>query len=90
MRNVGVLQRWQEDVECQVCMIQGRMTRGAYIRAGSSFSKQAARRIELGSSDVGGGVGLGTSRRTSPSVGCNRALPLSSWMSEREARLFEE
>ena len=47
--------------------------------------KQAARPTELGSEDVvSGGVMLRTSRTMSSSVVCNRPLPASSWMSERE------
>ena len=57
---------------------------------GSSFNKRAARPTELGSADVvSGGVGLRTSRTMSLSVVCNRPLPASSWMSEREGRLCD-
>ena len=56
------------------------------MRIGSSFNKQAARPIELGASGGGGGGELRTSRTMSSSLVCNRLLPASSWMSEREGR----
>ena len=52
---------------------------------GSSFNKQAVRPTELGSVELGGGgVGLRTRRTKSSSVVCNRPLPASFWMSEKE------
>ena len=59
------------------------------MRIGSSFNKQAARRTELGASGVGGDVELRTSRTMLSSVVCNRHLPASSWMSEREGIWYE-
>ena len=78
--------RWQEAVEWQACMTQGRMSRGTYIRIGSSFNNQVARPTALGASGVDGGVELRMSRIVSSSVVCHRPLPASSWMSEREGR----
>ena len=60
------------------------------MQTGSSFSKQASRPTELGLPDlVSGSVGLRTSRTMSSSVVCNRPLPASYWMSERDGRLCE-
>ena len=56
------------------------------MRTGSSINKQAAHPTELGESGVGVGGGLRTSKTTSWSVVCNRPLPASSWMSEKEGR----
>ena len=60
MRNVRVVPRWQEAVEWQARMIQGRMSRGTEKGIGSPFNKQAARPTELGVSGGGGGGGLRT------------------------------
>ena len=60
------------------------------MRMGLSFNKQAERPTEQCSADVVTGcIGLRTSRTMSSSVVCNRPLPASSWMSEKEGRLCE-
>ena len=56
------------------------------MRIGLLFKKQTAHPTELGASDVGGGVGILTSSAMSSSVLCNRPLPASFWMSDREGR----
>ena len=43
MRSVRAVPRWQEAVEWQACMIQGRMINCTQIRTGSSPKRQAAR-----------------------------------------------
>ena len=81
--------RWQEAVEWQACMTQGPMSSGTQMRIGSSFNKQAAR--PTGRCESGGGCGVcwRTRRRVPSSVVCNRPLPASSWISEKEGRWCE-